>query len=119
MTATARHEQAEKNRRYVRELLKHRQPSFAATLEAIELALDRDRQDPLPPGLRDHAFSRSGCQLADGEPLLAARARGCAAESALDAVTAIRGGDLADARGMLHAALTYLDTRDTRMKAAP
>lgn len=121
MNTTARQEQlarAGDNRRYVRELLTERQPAFCGLLEAVVHAMHRERTAALPSALRDHAFGRSGCKLAGGEPLLAARSRGYAAESAIDAVTAIRDGDMADARALLRAALSYLDTRDARMAAS-
>jgi hypothetical protein len=115
MTATARQIKDQRSRdncQFVRALLAERQPELAAALRsAVRVA-------GYPSELRDHAFGRAGCALVDGEPLLAARARGYAAECAANASEAIRDGDLIDARALLHAALTYLDTRDVRMVTA-
>lgn len=74
-----------------------------------------DRLAEPPPGLAEHPFGRSGCQPVDGEPLLAARSRGCAAEAAADAAGALRHGDITEARELLRGALTYLDQHDKRM----
>lgn len=113
MTATAR-DRSRENCRFVRDLLAEKQPVLSAVLRVASRSVC-PRCSSLPPSLRSHAFARSGCELVDGEPVLAARSRGYAAESALDAVTTIREGDLADARSLLSAALTYLDQRDERM----
>jgi len=121
MTATARQQRinrAEDNCRYVRELLREKQPGFRALLDTAASAVERERTAGYPDGLRDHAFGRTLCRMIDGEPLLAARSRGYAAESAADAFQAIRDGDLADARALLNAALSYLDDRDVRMVTA-
>jgi hypothetical protein len=108
-------ERSESNRAYVRDELKDRQPGFWALLDAVAHAVSRDRVAGYPPVLRDHAFGRVLCRLIEDEPVLAARARGYAAESARDAFEAIRDGNLADARALLHAALSYLDLHDLRM----
>ena len=120
MNATARQTRSAENCAYVQRMLAAKQPRVAAAMAAMaEMANAAcPRCSVLPPALRDHAFGRSGCKLVSGEPLLAARARGYAAESAADAVTAIRGGNLTDARALLHAALMYLDGRDAEMVSA-
>jgi hypothetical protein len=121
MNATARQTRlarAEDNRAFVRELLAECQPAYWALLDSVVYSVNRMRTAGYPPALRDHAFGRTLCRMLPGEPLLAARARGYAAETAGDAFEAIRDGDMADARALLHSALTYLDTRDIRMEAA-
>lgn len=62
----------------------------------------------LPEGLSGHAFGRSGCEVVPGERLLAARARGSAAECAIDAAELLRKGHMEQARQLLHSALYYV-----------
>lgn len=68
----------------------------------------------LGDALHNHAFGRAGCHLVPGEPLMAARQRGSAAECAEDAWTALRHGLTAEARKLLADALRYLDSYDKR-----
>lgn len=75
-------------------------------IDAFEAAQAAD----LPDALRGYSFQRSGCRLVDGESLLAARARGNAAEEALDAAKALREGDLGEATHLLVTAKYDLDT---------
>lgn len=62
----------------------------------------------LPPALGNSAFGRSGCQLTEGEPLLASRQRGNAAECAGDAATLLREGKVTEAGDLLRSAQDYL-----------
>jgi hypothetical protein len=64
---------------------------------------------PLPDGLAGTSFETAGCRQAEGEPLLAARARGRAAECAGEALELLQDGDVAAAREVLKSALLYAD----------
>lgn len=75
-------------------------------IDAFEAAQAAD----LPDALRGYSFQRAGCRLVRGESLLAARARGNAAEEAMDAVKALREGDLGEAKHLLVTAKYDLDT---------
>jgi hypothetical protein len=78
-------------------------------LAQVAALLDRfGRQQSLPDGLRDSAFGRTGCLRVDGESLLAARARGSAAECAEDAAELLRKGDVAEAQNLLDSAAHYI-----------
>jgi hypothetical protein len=76
-----------------------------------QAAAERSRRQDTPAELTGHAFERAGCHQVDGEPLLAARGRGSAAECAADAAQCLRAGDVERARELLEAALDYLTLR--------
>jgi len=89
----------------VRELTLEQLSQVAALLDRFE------RREGLPDGLRDHAFGRAGCTRTDGESLLAARARGSAAECAEDAAGLLRKGDVDEAKNLLDSAAYYISRR--------
>jgi hypothetical protein len=68
----------------------------------------KDLSAALSGHLEGHGFERSGCLPMATEVPLAARARGQAADAALDAVIMLRHGDLSAADDLLYAALKYL-----------
>jgi hypothetical protein len=67
---------------------------------------------PLPDGLAGTSFERAGCRQVEGEPLLAARARGYAAECAAEALELLQAGEVTAGRDALRSALDYTDRQE-------